>query len=96
MDPSSSLLEDLDLDGFLFGSQDKQHSMDLDAGLSGVSLPELDEGRLALHLDASMTRFPGEFGPTLAESASTFHTVLVASLERALMQPRFLMFPCVC
>jgi hypothetical protein len=76
MDLNSSLLEELDLDGFLFGSQDKQHSMDLDAGLSGVSLPELDEGRLALHLDASTTRFSGKFGRLLSAVPSTQSSLL--------------------
>lgn len=58
MDPGSPVLEDL---GFLdlFGSQDKNHSMDLDAGLSSVGLPELDEGQLSLQMDSGLRRFPG-------------------------------------
>lgn len=63
MDPGSPLLEDLDIDGFLFGSQDKQFSMDLDkldAAHTGASLPELDQGRFDLHLQPSLGRYPGK------------------------------------
>jgi len=82
MDPGSPVLEDL---GFLdlFGSQEKQHSMDLDTGLSGVSLPELDEAGLALHLDPSMRRFPGMLGACREGLVGYLpHTVAFASMQR--------------
>jgi hypothetical protein len=58
MDPGSPGLEDL---GFLdlFGSQDKQTSMDLDTGLNGISLSELDVGGLALNMQPSLRGYPG-------------------------------------
>jgi hypothetical protein len=58
MDPGSPGLEDL---GFLdlFGSQDKQTSMDLDSGLNAISLSELDGSGLTLNIQPSLRGYPG-------------------------------------